>query len=63
MWIDRLGEGLLRTSVTLSAADAERMLRLVASEGLVELNPQSPSLSAKLPAPWRARTSAPGTAQ
>src|ERR1700685_2918408 len=55
VWIDRIGEGLLRTSVTMSAADAERMLRLVASEVLVELNPQSPSLSAKLPAPWGAR--------
>jgi type IV secretion system protein VirB11 len=42
----------------MSAADAERMLRLVASEVLVELNPQSPSLSAKLPAPWGARLQA-----
>jgi hypothetical protein len=58
VWIDRIGEGLLRTSVTMSAADAERMLRLVASEVLVELNPQSPSLSAKLPAPWGARLQA-----
>jgi hypothetical protein len=58
VWIDRIGEGLLRTSVTMTAADAERMLRLVASEVLVELNPQSPSLSAKLPAPWGARLQA-----
>jgi hypothetical protein len=41
----------------VSAADAERMLRLVASEVLVEL-PQSPSLSAKLPPPWGARLQA-----
>jgi P-type conjugative transfer ATPase TrbB len=58
VWVDRIGEGLLRTSVTMSAADAERMLRLVASEVLVELNAQSPSLSAKLPAPWGARLQA-----
>jgi P-type conjugative transfer ATPase TrbB len=58
VWIDRVGEGLLRTSVTMSPADAERMLRLVASEVRVELNPQSPSLSAKLPAPWGARLQA-----
>jgi P-type conjugative transfer ATPase TrbB len=58
VWIDRIGEGLLRTSVTMSAVDAERMLRLVASEVLVELNAQSPSLSAKLPAPWGARLQA-----
>ena len=42
----------------MGAADADRMLRLVASEVLVELNPQTPSLSAKLPAPWGARLQA-----
>jgi type IV secretion system protein TrbB len=34
------------------------VLRLVASEVLVELNAQSPSLPAKLPAPWGARLQA-----
>jgi type IV secretion system protein VirB11 len=58
VWVDRLGEGLLQTPVTMHAADAERMLRLVASEVLVELNAQSPSLSAKLPPPWSARLQA-----
>jgi P-type conjugative transfer ATPase TrbB len=58
VWVERLGEGVVRTPVTMRAADAERMLRLVASEVLVELNPQSPSLSAKLPAPWGARLQA-----
>jgi type IV secretion system protein VirB11 len=58
VWIEKLGEGVLRTPARMSAADAERMLRLVASEVLVELNPQQPSLSAKLPAPWGARLQA-----
>jgi hypothetical protein len=56
VWVEKLGERVLRTPVVMPAADAERMLRLlVASEVLVELNPQQPSLSAKLPAPWGAR--------
>jgi len=55
IWVDKLGQGMLRTPVTMLAPDAERMLRLVASEVLVELNAQAPSLSAKLPAPWGAR--------
>src|ERR1700730_13814741 len=55
VWVDRLGEGLSRTAVRVSPSDVERMLRLVAAETLVELNAQSPSLSAKLPAPWGAR--------
>ncbi len=58
VWVDKLGEGMLRTPVTMLAPDAERMLRLVASEVLVELNAQAPSLSAKLPPPWGARLQA-----
>jgi type IV secretion system protein VirB11 len=58
VWVDRLGEGLLRTPVIMGPADADRMLRLVASEMGSELNPQTPSLSAKLPAPWGARLQA-----
>jgi type IV secretion system protein TrbB len=58
VWVDKIGEGMIRTPVVMPAADAERMLRLVASEVLVELNPQSPSLSAKLPPPWGARLQA-----
>jgi P-type conjugative transfer ATPase TrbB len=58
IWVDKLGQGMLRTPAVMLAPDAERMLRLVASEVLVELNAQSPSLSAKLPAPWGARLQA-----
>src|SRR5579859_63472 len=58
VWIEKLGRGVLRTPVAMLATDAERMLRLVASEVLVELNAQSPSLSAKLPHPWGARLQA-----
>jgi P-type conjugative transfer ATPase TrbB len=58
VWIDKLGQGMIRTPAVMLAPDAERMLRLVASEVLVELNAQSPSLSAKLPPPWGARLQA-----
>ncbi len=58
VWVERVGEGVVRTRITVPAADADRMLRLVASEVLVELNPQNPSLSAKLPPPWGARLQA-----
>ena len=58
VWIDKHGEGVLRTSVRIGRAEADRMLRLVAAEMLVELNAQRPSLSAKLPPPWNARLQA-----
>jgi type IV secretion system protein VirB11 len=58
VWVDRLGAGMGRTTARMSPADAERMLRLVASEMLVELNAAAPSLSAKLPAPYAARLQA-----
>src|ERR1700684_633103 len=58
VWVDKLGQGMFRTPVTMLAPDAERMLRLVASEVLVELNAQSPSLPARFPAPWGARLQA-----
>jgi len=55
VWVDKVGEGLLRTRVRMAPLHAERMLRLVASDMRVELNAQHPSLSAKLPPPWSAR--------
>jgi P-type conjugative transfer ATPase TrbB len=58
VWIERHGEGLLRTAVRMAATESDRMLRLVAAEMLVELNAQKPSLSAKLPPPWSARLQA-----
>jgi P-type conjugative transfer ATPase TrbB len=58
VWIERLGQGMRRTTARMHAADAERMLRLIASEMSVELTAQSPSLSAKLPGPWGARLQA-----
>src|ERR1700687_81472 len=58
VWIERHGEGVLRTDVRMARAESERMLRLVAAEMLVELNAQRPSLSAKLPPPWSARLQA-----
>ncbi len=58
VWIDVVGEGMRRTDVRLSPVDAERMLRLVASEMSFELTSASPALSAKLPPPWNARVQA-----
>ncbi|MGD0679507.1 MAG: P-type conjugative transfer ATPase TrbB [Polyangiaceae bacterium] len=55
VWVDRLGEGLAQTRVHMTPLQTERILRLVASELRVELNAQHPSLSAKLPSPWKAR--------
>ena len=51
VWVDRMGAGLERTEVRMTAAQSDRMLRLIASEIGVELNSAHPSLSAKLPAP------------
>ncbi len=52
VWVEQLGVGMIRTPVRMQPAEAERMLRLIASEMSVELNTQSPALSGKLPAPW-----------
>ncbi len=58
VWIDVIGEGMLRTDVRVSTVDAERMLRLIASEMSFELTASSPALSGKLPPPWSARVQA-----
>jgi type IV secretion system protein VirB11 len=58
VWIDKVGEGMLRTSARMKPVHADRMLRFIASEIGVELNATRPSLAAKLPAPWSARLQA-----
>ncbi len=58
VWVEKIGHGMIRTSVRMRVADAERMLRLIASEMYVELNAANPSLSGKLPPPWGARVQA-----
>jgi len=58
VWTDRVGVGMRKTSVRMTPSEAERLLRLVASEMSVELTSASPSLSAKLPPPWGARVQA-----
>jgi hypothetical protein len=58
VWVEAMGVGLFRTEARMGPAEAERMLRLIASEMRVELNASSPSLSAKLPLPWSARVQA-----
>jgi type IV secretion system protein VirB11 len=58
VWVERIGQGVVRSPATMVRGDAERMLRLVASEVGSELNAQQPSLAAKLPPPWGARLQA-----
>jgi P-type conjugative transfer ATPase TrbB len=49
LWIDRLKEGLSDTGERLSAADGERIVRLVAHHVGAEVHPASPRVSAELP--------------
>jgi len=49
LWVDRLSEGLSKTGAVLSAADGERIIRLVAHHVGAEVHPGSPRVSAELP--------------
>src|SRR5215831_8693860 len=49
LWIDRLTEGLADTGKRLSAADGERIVRLVAHHVGAEVHAASPRVSAELP--------------
>jgi len=49
LWVDRLAEGLADTGERLSAADGERIVRLVAHHVGAEVHAGSPRISAELP--------------
>jgi len=49
LWIDRLSNGLIATGERLSAADGERIVRVVAHHVGVEVHAGSPRVSAELP--------------
>ncbi|MET4204919.1 P-type conjugative transfer ATPase TrbB [Bradyrhizobium sp. LA8.1] len=49
LWIDRLSNGLTDTGETLSAADGERIVRLVAHHVGAEVHAGAPRVSAELP--------------
>ena len=49
LWIDRLGEGISETGMTMSAADGERIIRLVAHHVGTEVHSSAPRVSAELP--------------
>jgi len=49
LWVDRLGEGLVDTGQVLTAADGERIIRLVAHHVGAEVHAGSPRVSAELP--------------
>ncbi|MBB4263795.1 P-type conjugative transfer ATPase TrbB [Bradyrhizobium sp. CIR3A] len=49
LWIDRLSSGLTDTGKTLSAADGERIVRLVAHHVGAEVHAGAPRVSAELP--------------
>src|SRR3989338_1598668 len=49
LWLDRLSTGRAPTGVTLSTADGERIIRLVAAHVGAEVHRGQPLLSAELP--------------
>nr|WP_299864768.1 P-type conjugative transfer ATPase TrbB [uncultured Roseobacter sp.] len=49
LWVDRLSEGLADTGERLSAADGERIIRLVAHHVGAEVHAGAPRVSAELP--------------
>src|ERR1700730_17735911 len=49
LWIDRLTDGLVDTGEHLSAADGERIVRVVAHHVGAEVHAGSPRVSAELP--------------
>lgn len=49
IWVDRLSEGLADTGDMMSAADGERIVRLVAHHVGAEVHVRSPRVSAELP--------------
>ena len=49
LWLDTLSHGRTNTGLRLSAADAERIIRLVAAHVRVEVHAGSPIVSAELP--------------
>lgn len=49
LWIDRLSEGLADTGETMSAANGDRIVRLVAHHVGAEVHARSPRVSAELP--------------
>ena len=49
LWLDRHGEGRVHSGETLSPAEAERIIRLVASHIHVECHARNPVVSAELP--------------
>jgi type IV secretion system protein TrbB len=49
LWIDRLGAGIADTGCGMSAADGERIIRLVAHHVGAEVHSKAPRVSAELP--------------
>ena len=49
LWVDRLGEGLAASECLMSAADGERIIRLVAHHVGAEVHVGAPRVSAELP--------------
>ena len=53
--LDRLGSGCCNTGITVGSAEAERIIRLVASHARTEIHCGSPIVSAELPASGEGR--------
>jgi type IV secretion system protein TrbB len=54
VWVDRAGEGMAPTDVIMTPADAEALLRFVATESRATLTEDTPALAGTLPH-WDAR--------
>jgi type IV secretion system protein VirB11 len=57
IWVEKVGVGMFAAEVAMTADEALRMLRLVATEMNTELSDRNPSLAGKLPL-WGARVQA-----
>ena len=57
VWADRAGVGLQPAGIELTAAEAETMLKLIASLNEAELGPDNPTLAARVPG-WGLRVQA-----
>jgi type IV secretion system protein VirB11 len=58
VWVERRGDGMRRTDVHMEPVAAEGLLRLVAASAGLQLTAATPTLAARLPAPWAARLQA-----
>ena len=57
IWVEKAGAGMFDAGLTMASDAAERIIRLLASNDIVEVNEKNPRLATKLPI-WGARVQA-----